>query len=135
MDLPNFAHLSAIQRAEWLADAACTALQEDRHADATALAAVSQSYASIAAYAHRAVDQETRAALQAETRTLKIRQLENPFTQEVAEYLAVRADRPVTNKEVKEALGMSDTHVGNALRDAAHRGFARKIGHRLWQAN
>ncbi|MCX5115251.1 hypothetical protein OOK13_43790 [Streptomyces sp. NBC_00378] len=68
-------------------------------------------------------------------REAQIRSLENPFVREVAEYLLHHAHRLVTNKEIKKALNMSDTHTSAALNGAASRGVARKIGHGLWQAN
>lgn len=55
--LPSGRHIALrggiIQRAEQLSEAACTALREDRFAEASALAAVSQSFSSIAATGSR----------------------------------------------------------------------------------
>lgn len=130
MDLPELSGLSYRERAERLADAATRALRQDRLEDATALAAVAQAHAAIAALPEDLPDSvvihDVSSSPLSVTRNKRVR--------EVAAFLKRHAGRPVSNKEVRQSLGLNDVQASNALRDAAAVGLAVKMSQGVWRA-
>lgn len=126
MDLPDLSQMIYDHRARCLADEAVRALRQNRLDDASALAAVAGAHAAIAS-----VQEKELVKIPAD---IPLSVTKNPRTREVALFLRRHPDRPVSNKEIRQALGYNDVDASNALKDAAALGLATKLGHGVWQA-